>query len=175
MLFKTHLNVKIARCCTGRACLSFARQTNLITFVYTSRYLDLQRFGFLNTATPTTVTTGRGDHRPFTSALGTGLLNREKSLLHTHLSLTTTGGTSTRRRARPRTRSATGLTADQRGHPNTGLRTSYGIFQGKIQRILQIAAAIRTSPATGAAEDVAKNITKNITKPSSTGTATHAR
>jgi len=91
MLANADLNVQIsASAC--RTALPLSRQPDLVALIHARGDFDLQRFGFLNRPAAAAVTTRRLDHRAAATAIRTGLLDREKSLLHSYLPLAVTGG-----------------------------------------------------------------------------------
>src|SRR5690606_17833031 len=113
---------------------------------------------------------------------GTGLLNREETLLHAHLAVTTARGTGDWLGALLGATAVTGFAANQGRDANSDRGAAYGLFQVKLQRIAQIAAALHigtTTPACGTAENVTKDITEYIREVAaataeSAGATTHA-
>ena len=93
MLANADLNVQISAS-ARRTALPLSRQPDLVALIHARGDLDLQRFGFLNRPAAAAVTTRRLDHRAAATAIRTGLLDREKSLLHSYLPLAVTGGAS---------------------------------------------------------------------------------
>ena len=91
MLANSDLNVQISTS-SRRTALPLSGQPDLIALIHARGNLDPQRFGFLNRPTAAAVTTRRLDHRAAATAIRAGLLDREKSLLHSYLPLAVTGG-----------------------------------------------------------------------------------
>ena len=118
MLANSDLNVQISAS-AHRAPLSLSRQPDLIALIHARGDLDLQGFGFLNCPAAAAVATRRLDHRAAATAIGAGLLDREKSLLHSYLSLAVTGGAGDWRGSWPCPRAGTGVAANLRGNSDT--------------------------------------------------------
>ena len=118
MLANSDLNVQISAS-ARRAALPFSRQPDLITLIHARRDLDLQGLGFLTRSAAAAVTTRRLDHRATATAIRAGLLDREKSLLHSYLPLAVAGGTGDWRGAWPRPRAVTGVAANLRRNSDT--------------------------------------------------------
>src|SRR5699024_8343827 len=89
---------------------------------------------------------------------------REKALLHAHLTDATAGGTGNRTGALLRTRAVAGFAFSQRRHTNGHGRAAHRLFQIKLQRVAQIAAALgsaaRTAASTG--EEIAEHVAEDI-------------
>ena len=96
--------------------MAFARQADLIALIDSSRHLDLQGLTLLHSPFAMAIATRRSNHGAATTAVRTGLLDREKALLHAHLPLSAAGRAGVGRGARPCTGTAAGITTYLRGY-----------------------------------------------------------
>jgi hypothetical protein len=178
-----HLHIQV----TGRSAvftgLAFTGQTDTIPGIYTGRDLHGQGLAFLYPALAMAAATRVGDDRAATLAMRTGLLHREKALLHAHLAMSAAGGTALRLAALFRAAAPAFLAGNLGRHADFYLGTGDGILQRQIQLVAQIGApvdALASSATTPAAKDIAEHIAKNIVEPASTAaepatTSTHGR
>ena len=105
-----------------------------------------------------------GDDFSAAVAFRAGLLDREKSLLHTHLALAITGGAGGGLGTGFGAATVAGFASIQGGDANFGFRTARGFFQRNFQVVAQIRAAIDVGalsllpPPKNVAEDIAKRV-----------------
>ncbi len=153
---------------TGRATilsgLALAGQPDPIAVVDTGRHLDRQRAGLAYPASTATVAAGIVDDLAGTATRRTGLLHREKALLHTHLPRSAASRTRRRRAAFLRARPITGFAARERRHGYLHLVAEHGLLEIERQLVAQISATINVRAATPAAatEYVAEDIAKEV-------------
>ena len=91
--FQVDLNVQVTGRPTVDAGFTFTRQTNAIPFINTCGNAHRQGFMFLDPAFTVAMRTRVRDDTPRSMATWTGLLNREKTLLHADLSVPSAGWT----------------------------------------------------------------------------------
>src|SRR5690606_5338312 len=93
MLLHRNLDVKIAAGAAIAAGFALTGKANAIACVHAWWHFNVEGFGFFDTTMAATVAAGIGDDFAFPATGGTGLLYREKPLLHAHLAVAATGGT----------------------------------------------------------------------------------
>src|SRR5690606_29569915 len=135
----------------------------------------------LDAALAMAVATGVGDHLAAAMAARTGLLHREETLLHTHLTDAAAGAAGGRATALLGTGAATGLAVGQGRHANGHRRAAHRLFQAQPQGVAQVAAPLRaaTLAPTGTPEEVAEHVTEDVGEAGAAGkaraSATHLR
>ena len=105
------------------------------------------------------------DHLAGAVALGAGLLDREKALLHTYLAVAAAGGAGDGLRAGTRAAAMTGFALGHDRNADLGLGAARGIFERYFHVVAQVGTAINigASAATGTAtKDIAENVAERI-------------
>ena len=100
------------------------------------------------------------------AAFRTGLLHREKPLLHAHLAGAVTGRTLNRARSPPGAAAGAGAAGYQLGHPNLDCCAGYGILKVHFQVVTQVRPglpALATAPLR--AENIAENTVEYVAEP----------
>src|SRR5450830_254991 len=183
MLLDVDFHIQIARRTTVHTRLAVAGRTNTHTVVYPFRDFHFQSLVTLETTGTSASRTWFRDDLAATVALGAGLLNAKKTLLHAHLAMPAASTAGGRCGAWLGARPVASITLIPGGHTNSGIKPVRSLLQANFKVVAQISTAIdlRTSAttattATASAENVTKNIAKSIGKAAcSTASATHIR
>ena len=158
------------------ACFAFASQTDTVTGINTRRYFHRQGLVLFDATFAVAGVTRIGNDLALAMAPRAGLLHREETLLHAHLTDTATGRASHRRGAFLGARAIARFAVDQCWHTDIHRRAAHRFFQVQLQRVPQVTAAL--SAATGttatATEEVTEDITKDIGEVLTTKTGTTA-
>jgi len=158
------LHIQITRRPTVFTCLTFTGQTNTVAVIHTRWHLDRQGLAFFYAALAVAVATGIGNGLALAMAMGTGLLYREKALLDTHLTGSTTGAAGDRRRAFFSTAAITGFTGHQGWNLDLYGGAGHRVFQPQLHIVTQVGTTERAAATTTTTENIAKYITENITE-----------
>ena len=127
-----------------------------------------------------TVATGAGrrDIAAGTVALGAGLLDREKALLHAHLAVTVAGGAGLGFGAFLGAAAIAGFAFVHGRNANLGIGSARSIFKRNLEVVTQVSTTIDIGASASTTATTAKDVTENIGErigESGTAGTTHAR
>jgi hypothetical protein len=105
-----------------------------------------------------------------TAAIGTGLLDREKPLLHADLTMTAAGTAGFRGTTLLRTGARAAGTVLHSRHPDLHRGTGYRIFETQFKVVLQVGALTYSRSTATDTKYVTKNITESIAETTATKT-----
>src|SRR5690606_20625172 len=169
------LDIEVAGRTTVHACLAFTGQTDTVTGIDTGGNLHRQGFAFFLAALTVAVTTGVLDDLAGATTGRTGLLHREKALLHADLADAVTGGTGDRAGTFLGAGAVAGVAVHKGGHADFDGGTFDRFFQIQLEGVAQVGAAIVTATGTSATtEDIAEHIPENIAEAGTTETCMEA-
>ena len=164
MITHRHLHIQI----TGRASieprLTLTGQANTVAGIHTRGNFYRQGFALFFTALAMTIGTGILDDFALAATRRTGLLHREKALLHAHLTHATAGITGDRVSAFFGTGTITGIAMHHSGNPDLNTGAFNRLFQIQFQGIAQIRAAVvaAATASTTTAKDIPEHISEYI-------------
>ena len=160
------MHVKIARRRAELAGLAFTGQADTVTGIDTWRYFYGNGLAVPESSLPLTSTARVIDDISPAAAFGTGLLDREKPLLHANLADAVTGGALDRTRPSFGAAAGTLITGHQPGHPYLDGGAGYGFFQVQFQVITEVRAGLGALAAAPLrAEYVAEHAVEYIAEP----------
>ena len=160
------MHVKIARRRAELAGLAFTGQADTVTGIDTWRYFYGNGLAVPESSLPLTRAAWVIDDISPAAAFGTGLLDREKPLLHANLADAVTGGALDRTRTPFGAAAGTLLTGHQPGHPYLDGGAGYGFFQVQFQVITEVRAGLGALAAASLrAEYIAEYAVEYIAEP----------
>src|SRR5690606_35317059 len=109
--------------------------------------------------------TGILDGLASTAAARAGLLHGERPLAHAHLAHAVAGHAVFRRRTFLRTAAITGLAGDAGRNTDLDAGAAHRVFQGQLQGVADVGAALDVAAPAPAAKDVPEDIAENVTEP----------
>src|SRR5690606_37953415 len=112
------LHIQITGRATARAGFTFTGQTDAITGINPRRHIHRQGLGLFDDTAAVTLAAGVGDHIALAATVRAGLLHREETLLHAHLTGTGAGRTGDGRAALLGAAAGTFVAGDQGRHAN---------------------------------------------------------
>jgi len=121
-----------------------------------------------------TATAGVSDQHPATAAFRAGLLHREKTLGHAHLTNTAAGATGGRLGSLAGAAAITDFAAHQAGHADGGGDTPHCFLQVELEVVAQVRTPRRAAATATTAENIAKYIAENIAETTGTTLTTSA-
>jgi hypothetical protein len=136
-----NIDVQVARRTTILTRLTFTRESNSISAINARRHLYGQDLIPLYPAATMARLARVFDCLPGASAIWTGLLNREKTLLHSYLAVAAAGFAGHRTGPGFSPRSITGFTTGQGRNRDIQSVTEYGLPEVEIQLISQVGTA----------------------------------
>src|SRR5690606_18097083 len=155
----------VSRCrAAAHSRFTFARHANSIARIAHCSYLHGQCLGLLYPSMTATSGAGIRNYRTATMTCGAGLLYREESLLHAHLTVAATGGTGNRFTACFGATASADFTRNQSRHFDLYRATFYRFFKTEVECITQIRATTRTTATATTSACRTENITKYIAK-----------